>query len=180
MGETGFLEDLLRLKEQDRTGWVRAGIDAPESVADHSWGTAILCFRYAERYGVDRGDAVAMGLLHDIAEAETGDLRSEKHGADLADAEKERMEREAVERFVDDAEMAAAWREYADGKTETARFVEDMGQLDMCLTALRYARNRDGGELDGFFSHAAERLNFAKSRELLADIRAEYEAVRDG
>ena len=38
---------LLQLKDIPRslTGWVRAGVDNPESVAAHSWGMALLALR---------------------------------------------------------------------------------------------------------------------------------------
>ena len=36
------MREWMRLKQIPRTGWVRSGIKAPESVAAHSWGMAVL------------------------------------------------------------------------------------------------------------------------------------------
>ena len=39
------LLQMLQLKDVDRTGWVRAGVNKPESVAAHSWGMATLALK---------------------------------------------------------------------------------------------------------------------------------------
>ena len=36
---------MLQLKDVERTGWVRAGVNKPESVAAHSWGMATLALK---------------------------------------------------------------------------------------------------------------------------------------
>ncbi|NCF97628.1 MAG: HD domain-containing protein, partial [Euryarchaeota archaeon] len=36
------MREWLHLKHVLRTGWVRAGVESPESVAAHSWGMSIL------------------------------------------------------------------------------------------------------------------------------------------
>ena len=64
----------LPLKDQPRTGWVQHGVGGAESVAAHSWGTAYLCLLFAEVAGVDRAKAVEIAVLHDLAEARTGDV----------------------------------------------------------------------------------------------------------
>ena len=35
----------LGLKDVLRQGWVNAGVEAPESVAAHSWGMAVLALK---------------------------------------------------------------------------------------------------------------------------------------
>lgn len=67
------LEMIAGLKDVARSGWVLRGIERPESVADHSWGTAYLCLLLAPA-GIDRERSVAMALVHDLAEVETGDI----------------------------------------------------------------------------------------------------------
>ncbi len=86
---------LYRLKDEPRTGWQIRGIVEPESVAGHSWATALL---YAEDAGVDRDHAVAMALVHDLAESVTGDVATRVHDADRAVsvAEKQVRERAAM------------------------------------------------------------------------------------
>ena len=56
----------LGLKERVRTGWELRGVSAPESVADHAWGTAFLCLLYAGVAGVDGNRACQMAVVHDV------------------------------------------------------------------------------------------------------------------
>ncbi|SFC58779.1 putative hydrolases of HD superfamily [Halobiforma haloterrestris] len=101
-GRLESLLEFLELKDERRTGWVLRGVEGPESVAAHTWGTATLCLLYADHEAVDdavdRSRAVEMALVHDLAEARTGDVptRAEQGRERLSDAEKERAEREAM------------------------------------------------------------------------------------
>jgi len=42
MNDIDFLLKAIELKDENRTGWELRNIENPESVAGHSWGTAIL------------------------------------------------------------------------------------------------------------------------------------------
>ena len=64
---------LLQLKDIDRTGWVRANVESPESVAAHSWGMAILALRLCPDH-LDLAKVLSMCLVHDVAEIVVGDL----------------------------------------------------------------------------------------------------------
>jgi putative hydrolase of HD superfamily len=96
--ELEALLELLELKDERRTGWVLRNVDAPESVAAHTWGAATLCLLYAGRAGIDRERAVAMGVVHDLAEARTGDVptRAEDSRQTVSAAEKEAMKRRVL------------------------------------------------------------------------------------
>ncbi len=58
---------------------------APENFWTHSASTAAACAVLSGRFGVARGDAFALGLLHDIGSAILHGLDPEVHGAMLAD-----------------------------------------------------------------------------------------------
>ncbi|MBL8966171.1 MAG: HD domain-containing protein, partial [Spirochaetaceae bacterium] len=63
----------MGLKRLFRQGWLKRGLPeaACESVADHSFGTAILALLLAGRpphEGVDREKAVRMALVHELCE----------------------------------------------------------------------------------------------------------------
>jgi 5'-deoxynucleotidase YfbR-like HD superfamily hydrolase len=62
------------LKRSKRTGWWVAGIKDPETVAEHSWRTAILAWFIATAEGADAERAVTIGVFHDLAETRTGDI----------------------------------------------------------------------------------------------------------
>jgi putative hydrolase of HD superfamily len=79
----GFLELARRvasLKRVPRTGWLDRGIDPAlaESVADHSFGVAMLAWllaveRNAQGAPLDPTRVLCLALAHDLAEATTGD-----------------------------------------------------------------------------------------------------------
>ncbi|MFL5542881.1 MAG: HD domain-containing protein [Longimicrobiaceae bacterium] len=98
-----------RLKDTPRAGWALRGVERPESVADHSWRTALLALVLARRADppLDRERAVALALAHDLAEALVGDITP--YDGISAD-EKRRREREAMARLADRAAMASCSR----------------------------------------------------------------------
>jgi putative hydrolases of HD superfamily len=71
---TDFLYELGLLKRSKRTGWWAAGIKDPESVAEHSFRTAIIGYLLAQLEGADAGRTAIMCLLHDSQETRTGDI----------------------------------------------------------------------------------------------------------
>ena len=63
-----------KLKGVKRTGWVRKGIPEAESVADHSFGVAILALLLSLPPEIDRDALIKMALLHDLGESVIGDI----------------------------------------------------------------------------------------------------------
>lgn len=181
----------LALKDEARRGWVQHGVSAPESVAAHSWGTAYLCLLFAEAAGVDRDHAVVIAVLHDLAEAETGDFAARLYSGDreTSEADKRRLEEHAMARLLPPklAPLRDLWQEYETRANPTARFVRDMNLIDMCLQALRYEllRRYDAGvvvpsagghrHLDEFFLGAEAKLHAPLAKRLLAEIHARYQ-----
>jgi putative hydrolase of HD superfamily len=191
------LADCLALKDERRTGWQLRGVDDPESVAAHSWGVALLCLAFADDAGVDVDADRALGLavVHDLAEAWTGDFPTRVDAADepISPEEKARRERAVMADVgAQLPEVEALWEAYEkrdDGDDETARFVKDMDLIDMCLQALVYERDgrydegtfeSDYDALDEFFATAEPRLSTDIGVDLFEQVRTRYERVRDG
>lgn len=182
--DIGFLETVMGLKDEKRTGWEERGIVYPESVAAHTFGTAFLAWVLGD--GDER--AVKMALAHDIHEAVSGDIPSggldeEEQTAKKSDEEDAFAELVSTSPF-DLEEMAELWEEYESRETETARFVKDMDLLDMVLQAYIYEKQeryqdderfrQTHGSLDEFFEHAQDRLHTEMSRDLFDRIRDRY------
>src|SRR5215211_3741768 len=76
VGLVRFIRLAGRLKRTVRTGWVDRGIPAEqaESVADHSFRVALFAWLAADGTGLDRDRVLKLALIHDLAEAITGDL----------------------------------------------------------------------------------------------------------
>ncbi|MEV0112534.1 HD domain-containing protein [Streptomyces sp. NPDC050844] len=69
-----FLYEAGTLKQTKRTGWWMAGVRDPESVAEHSWRTALLASIIAKLEGADPAQAAFLAVWHDSQETRTGDV----------------------------------------------------------------------------------------------------------
>jgi putative hydrolase of HD superfamily len=143
----------LGLKELARAGWLRAGVAAPESVAAHSWGVAWLVLVLAPP-SIDRGRALAIAVIHDLAEVDVGDLTP--HDG-VSPEDKRRREEAALAELLGGLPggdgLHALWLEYEAQSTPEGRFVKACDRLDMALQAQRYAAER-GVEVGDFIDSA--------------------------
>jgi len=137
-----FFSRAGRLKGVERTGWVEAGVPSPESVADHSYRTALMAVIIAEAEGLDSLKAAKMALIHDLAEAETGDLTPAQKSLE---GEVHRRAEDAAMRSLLrllPGKLAASftklWREYEGLDSPEARLVHDVDRLEMLLQASEY------------------------------------------
>lgn len=183
----------LELKDEKRTGWELRNIDDPESVADHTWGTALNVLIHAPD-GMNREKALKMALIHDIGEAEVGDIahRAVDAEEEISGEEKEELETEAVKKLSEalGEELYELWKEYEERETKEAKFVKDMDLIDMCLTALKYEKQgrydpeeenenfQEYEHLDEFFATSEPRINTLKGQELFRDIKERYEEAK--
>jgi len=74
-----FFAEAGLLKRIKRSGWWVAGIDDPETVAEHSFRTAVIAYYIAHVEGVDPYKTVTMALFNDIHEARINDLHKMGH-----------------------------------------------------------------------------------------------------
>ncbi len=137
-GLIDFMVEAGKLKRLPRTGWVECGVPDPESVADHSFRVTLIAMILADERGLDTLKAVRMALLHDLAEAETGDLTPPQKEADPAGFK--RAEEAAMSRMLAKLphEYLTAWREFSEGSTAEARLVRDADKLEMVMQAAEY------------------------------------------
>ncbi|MEZ4383194.1 MAG: HD domain-containing protein [Nannocystaceae bacterium] len=157
----------LGLKEVTRAGWLRAGVREPESVAAHSWGVAWLVLVLAPP-SLDRGRALAIAVLHDLAEVDVGDLTPYDG---VSPEDKRRREEAALEGLVRGLPRAdhlrELWLEYEAQSSAEGRFVKACDRLDMALQAQRYASTR-GVAVEEFVDSALAGLPSGILRELAA------------
>jgi putative hydrolase of HD superfamily len=129
------LKEILGLKNVLRAGWVRAGIESPESVAAHSWGMSMLALKLSPKE-LDLARVLSLCIVHDIPEVRVGDLTPHDDTSTKAEDELNAMK-----------EMAPEWvglfEEYEQGKTPEAKFVKQLDKLDMALQAEIYQSKFD-------------------------------------
>jgi putative hydrolase of HD superfamily len=137
-----FIE-LGNLKKLKRTGWVLRGVPNPESIADHSFRTALMTLFLADelkRRGVEINPdkAVRIALLHDIGEARITDIPQPA----LKYVDKSEAERKAVKEMLGMSpaweEYYQLWLEYEDESTLEGRLVRFVDKLEMLIQALEY------------------------------------------
>jgi len=156
-----FLRAVGRLKGLPRTGWLEAGVEEPESVAEHSYRAAILAMVLADLQGLDAEKTMRMALLHDVAEGEMGDLTPEqKRRRGPAHS---RDEVEAVDRILSTLPETLAeryrivWEEYREGTSPEAETATQADKLEMLLQALEYEEaGIDPSRLDRFWRTRVE------------------------
>ncbi len=159
-----ILLETLRLKELERTGWVRAGVEAPESVAAHSWGVAWLVLVLCPPH-LDLERALAMAVLHDLAEVRTGDITPH---CGISPERKSTAERRALQGMLVGlpraSQLNGLWAECEQRRSLEARFVRACDKLDMALQATRYAER--GHDLQEFIDSALVELDEPAMRAL--------------
>ena len=141
------MREWMALKHLLRTGWVRAGVWRPESVAAHSWGMAILAMKNCPEE-LNRLRVIEMCIVHDLPEIVVGDLTPHDDVSNKAKDERNAMQ-----------ELAPYWlnlfEEYEAGVTAEARFVKYLDKLDMALMARLY-EDEQGLDLSEFITSARE------------------------
>jgi putative hydrolases of HD superfamily len=141
---TSYLR-LMRLKRLYRQGWLKRGLPEGlcESVAEHSFGTALLALLLAGRSGdcggfgaLDSGRAALLALVHEMGETYAGDITPVDG---VSREEKEALERDAIRRVFEghpDREwFLSLWEEFEEGATAEAAFVRQLDRLEMGLQA---------------------------------------------
>jgi len=156
-----MLQAAATLKRLPRTGWLLAGVAQAESVADHSWATALLALTLAAwvnrdptAYGLaeplDAGRVAQIAVVHDLAECVVTDLprrATQLLGKDV----KHQAEAQALAQLTRDlpvVDFVALWQEYSELATPEGRLVHDADKLEMVHQALAYeqAGNQNLGE----------------------------------
>ena len=145
-----------KLKKIDRTGWVtRIGIKNPESVADHSFRTAILAMIIGDMKKLDTEKMMRMSLLHDLQEIVMGDwdlFKKERLGFDNFEKREKESIKEVLKKLPKDLERKYLdiWEEFHGGKSEEARIVKNIDKLEFVIQALEYERDGYEKEIQRF------------------------------
>lgn len=166
-----FLTLARGLKTTPRTGWIRQEANPKiESVADHSWRIALMALVSSTSSGTNSGmdttKCLKMALVHDLAEAQVGDITPH---CGISDTDKHAREEAAMTRMTATlmggshtnlvgSDILALWKEYEEGTSPEANLVKDMDKLEMILQALEY--EQDGlhkKSLDGFFDSTRDK-----------------------
>lgn len=163
-----FFYVISELKKVPRKGWKeKVGIDKPESVADHSYGTAMMAMVFSDTRNLDTEKILKMALLHDLAESITGDFTPNE----ISKENKTIIENEAIEFIFSKLTSNLAesykeiWKEYQEGTTAESMLLHDIDHLEMAVQAAKYfSEGFPKEKLREFIETARKEI---KSKELL-------------
>ncbi|MGB6462811.1 MAG: HD domain-containing protein [Nitrosotalea sp.] len=137
-----FFYIVSELKKVPRKGWKeKVGIKHPESVADHSYGTAIMAMIFSDNAGnLDTERIVKMALLHDLAESITGDFIP----GEIQKENKKTAENQAMEEILSKLppnlldKYHSLWNEYVDCTSKESILLHEIDRLEMAIQAAKY------------------------------------------
>jgi putative hydrolase of HD superfamily len=180
-----FLHRIGNLKTIHRTGWLDRGVPSAEaeSVADHSFRTAILAW-LAAGDNLDRDKVLKLALVHDLAEAITGDIppydveslptdtearRNFLERRHIRSADRTKAKRQAEAAAIADltadlppalaTEIGALADERAEGASAEARFVKQADVLETYLQSREYLAEDPSRPIASFAAEVTEKIN---------------------
>ena len=135
-----YLYEVGHLKHVKRSGWWRMGVREPESVAEHSYRTAIIGYVLACLEGANPEKTASMCLFHDTAESRVSDLNwvakryiRTKEGEQQAFIEQiDQLPQEIANRILALAE------EYKERSSHEAKLVREADLLECLLQSKEY------------------------------------------
>jgi putative hydrolases of HD superfamily len=130
--------ELGTMKRIRRTGWWHAGVELPESIADHSLRVAQIATLIASLEGASVSRASLLGLWHDSQETRTGDL---PHTArPYVTTDKRAISQDQTAGLPDQAARVVleAVEEYESQTTPESLCASDADKLDCFFQAIEY------------------------------------------
>jgi len=182
-----FIQELYQVKSVKREGWIRRGVELPESIADHMYGCYMLgmfflpnniyqCIDYnipdiKEYAEYSKEKILQMLLLHDFAEAKIGDIVTyEKDGVDIRN---ENLRFDYYEFLCSFPKIYGlgirkkAWDEFVGNTTINARIANDIDKIEPIIQAYIYKENNSGIDLDEWKKYARQNVNTSLGKKFL-------------
>jgi len=166
-----FLEAGL-LKRIRRSGWWVVGLKNPESVAEHSFRTALIGYCLAKKEDVNAYPVLLMTLFNDLQEARINDLhKMGQRYIDFSQAE-DKVFKEQIKNLPQEIkkELRSIQAEYRLQKSKESILARDADILECLLQAKEYYEQ--GYRLSkNFFKKAPAHLKTRSARLLWQSIK---------
>jgi putative hydrolase of HD superfamily len=176
-----FLRAAERLKTVTRSAWTSEG--EAESVAEHTWRLALMALLFAPEFPeIDFARLVKICLVHDLGEAEGGDVPAPEQARRLAagvptgkGADERRHLLTVVESLPEPlrTEIVALWDEYDAARSREARLAKALDRLE---TILQHTQGKNPPDFDYRFNLDYGREHTA-GPPLIAAVRAMLDRV---
>jgi putative hydrolase of HD superfamily len=168
-----FAKQVGMSKRIKRTGWVREGVEDPESVAEHSFRLVVLSMALGKFLNVDTEKLVKMAIIHDLGETSTGDLVVER-GKKIDSAlkkEKEAREEQAIsDLFISfGEEYRIIFQEMIKRESKESQIFWQLDKLEMAMQAKDYEKEQ-GMVLTEFIENARIHITEKFLKDILQEI----------
>ncbi len=133
-----FFFELGMLKRNKREGWRVCGVEAPESIADHSLRAAQIGYVLALMEGYSKPDEVAAILVfHEIGECRVGDAHSISKMYGRLDEEKAAVA-QLKPLGKEGKRIFGLWEQVEHNTTQAGKIAKDADWLECAVTAREY------------------------------------------
>ena len=163
-----------KLKHLYRTGWVKVGVNNPETVASHSWNMALLTIKLSQQYKnefqYDYDKVIKMCLCHDLAESIIGDITPHESSYKT----KDKIEDKAMYEIATKSSMPEAYElflEYTSNSTPEAKLAHDLDKLDMYAQALAYKKQYPNIDFEEFKVSATKAIQTELGKLILKQLQ---------
>ncbi|MBO0655552.1 HD domain-containing protein [Streptomyces triculaminicus] len=138
-GTVGYMMEVGALKRMKRSGWWIAGVKDPETIAEHSFRTAVIGSVLAMMEGADPAKVALLCTFHDTQETRVGDIPWIGRRYVTA-AGNERVTADQVSKAhpAVAAGIQAIVQEYENGDTLEVRVARDADKLECMIQGLEY------------------------------------------
>jgi putative hydrolases of HD superfamily len=162
-GMIDYLYEMGLLKRLPRAGWLVAGIDHPESIAEHSFRAAIIGYLLASVEGADPARTALLCLFHDTQESRIGDVPRVGKSY-VVTAPHPQVTADQVAGFPGEIGQAvrALVDDYEGQESVEARLARDADKLECLIQAREYQAN--GHDVQPWVETAAAALRSEAAR----------------
>jgi putative hydrolases of HD superfamily len=165
-----FLYEMGQLKRVKRSGWWIAGVKDPETVAEHSFRTAVIAYILAQLEGADPEKVVSMALFHDMAETRTNDAhRIVRRYVDWENVDKKAVGDQS-RRLPDNIgkRITSLISEFEKAASLDARIVRDADLLE-CLVQAREYQTLGYNDVGDWIFNAQAALKTESAKKIAAE-----------
>jgi putative hydrolase of HD superfamily len=165
-----FIYEMGQLKRVKRSGWWIAGVENPESVAEHSFRTIFIASILAQLEGVNLEKVVLMALSHDMAEARTNDAhRIVRRYVDWKNVDEQVVREQSIRLPKKIAgRITSLFEELEKGVSPEARIARDADLLE-CLVQAREYQTLGYRDVADWISNAQAALTTESAKKLAVE-----------
>jgi len=165
-----FFFELGQLRRIEHEGWRLAGIDHPESVADHTLRAAQVAYVLAHMEGYQNpAEVCAIVVFHDIGECRVGDIH--KVANRYVTSDEGRAVKEQLEKLdVLGEDIYSLWKQVEHKDTKAGIIAKDADLLEQAVMGKEYLE-RGYTFAQDWINNVSKRLQTKSAKRLLAGLK---------